>query len=119
EVYKFCSRMFSKKRGVFPAFGSPNSLGVECRKVLLGKNTAMPGFPAVHVDTISTQDFLEQQLHTLRPGDRGSTSLYQGSLVEHQDFLEQLLNDAIVPTIDTNNYVKEVWQRINETMPND
>lgn len=119
DVYKFCAEMLGQQRAVYPAFGSPNALGAECRMVKLGKNTPMPNFPAVHVDTISTQDFLEQQLHTLKPGDRGATSLFNESLAYHQHFLEQLLNDAIVPTIDSNNYIKEIWQRINETLPND
>lgn len=119
DLYKFCSEQLAKKRAVFPSFGSNKPLGVECRKVRLGDNTSMPGFPVVHVDTISTQDFIDNQLHTLRPGDRGSTSLYQGSLRDHEDFLQQLLNDAILPKIDTKGYVTEEWNRIDETIPND
>lgn len=119
DVYAFCVEMVRQGRGVYPAFGSPNSMGVECRKAKLGDTTTMPGFPCVHVDVISTNDFIENQLHSLRPGDPGSTSLYQGSLADHQDFLEQLLNDALVSKIDSNNYVKEVWNRIDENMPND
>lgn len=119
SVYQFCLAMAKKRRAVFPAFGAPNQMGVECKKTTLGENTPMPGFPCVHVDVTATNDFIDRQLYTLRPGDPGSTSLYQGSLSEHQDYLEQLLNEALITQIDSNGYAKEVWNRIDENVPND
>lgn len=119
DTYIFCRDFLKQGRAIYPCFGSGSSLNAMYRKVHLGKDSAMPGLPAVHVDTISTQDWLEKQLHSSRPGDSGSTSLYDGSLAEHQDFLVQLLNDGLVAKLDSQNYSKEVWQRIDESVPND
>lgn len=119
DTYLFCRELLGKGRAVYPSFGSNQSLGVMFRKVALGKDSAMPGLPAIHVDTISTQDWMEKQLHTALPGDPGSTTLYYGSLADHQDFLVQLLNDGLVTKLDSQNYTKEVWQRIDESVPND
>lgn len=119
DTYLFCKELLGKGRAVYPSFGSGSSLNAMYRKVALGKDSAMPGLPAIHVDTISTQDWLEKQLHDAIPGDSGATTLYNGSLADHQDFLVQLLNDGLVAKLDAQNYTKEVWQRIDESVPND
>lgn len=83
------------------------------------KKSANPNRLIIWVDTGMTQESLDHQLHSLQPGDPGSMSLFDGSLLDHQDFLEQLLNDAMVEKLDTKNYITEAWNRIDEGIPND
>lgn len=118
-IYEFCKD--AKKRGykVLPCKGSNESLGTPYRLKVLGKDTGAPGQKIVHVDTLTTQDWIENLLFTLSPSDPGGGSLFEGSLAEHQDYLEQLLNDAAILGLDARNYEKEVWQRIDDTIPND
>lgn len=118
-VYELCER--AKKRGLMliPCRGATRSLGVTHLKKRLGKDTAKPGAPYVLVDTISTQDWIERQLHEIPPGQAGGTTLFRASLIEHKDFLEQLLNEAPVQRPDQRNQVRETWNRIDETIPND
>jgi len=118
-VYDFCRKAQSHKLLVVPCKGSNVSLGTEFKRAKLGKETSAPGFKIVHVDTISTQDWLESQLHVLKPGEPGSTSLFDASIEDHQDYLEQMLNEAVVSTVDNKNYDREVWQRLDESTPND
>jgi hypothetical protein len=82
-------------------------------------NSAMPGMLLFHVDTIRTQEWIERLLHKLDRGDRGSGSLYAGELHDHQNILQQLLNDASSLTLDRDNNDKNVWERINASIPND
>jgi len=55
----------------------------------------------------------------LQREDAGGWGLFRGSVAEHQDFLEQLLNDAPVDKIDPTNNVRVVWERLDDAMPND
>lgn len=78
-----------------------------------------PGQWVTWVDTHSTQDWLDECLNSRTPLDAGGLSLFADSLAEHQDFLEQMLNDALVSDLDTANLVRERWQRIDPMVPND
>lgn len=119
DVHQFVDRCRRKKIKIMACRGSSTALTSYYEKKKNGPKTSAPGKWVVWVDTNSTQDFLERQLHKLRPGDEGSASLYRGSAGEHQDFLEQLLNDAAFTDLDSSNNVKENWQRIDEDIPND
>jgi phage terminase large subunit GpA-like protein len=88
----------------------PLGPGVMYEKRRLGKKTAKPGAPYVLVDTGNTQDWIDRQLHDTKPGTRGGTSLFRAEPGEHQDYLEQLLNEAPVD---------EAWQVIDENVPVD
>jgi phage terminase large subunit GpA-like protein len=114
-VYKFCRR----RPRMLPCKGSSSPLDSFAVKKKLGKTTSAPGQRVVFVDTQSTQDWIDQQLHVLKPGDEGAHTLFQASLGDHQDHLEQLLNDAPVADLDTSNNVRERWKRIDEHAPND
>ena len=46
-------------------------------------------------------------------------SLFQGSLGEHQDFLEQLLNDGPVGSVAKDGNYRERWERLDPHVPND
>jgi hypothetical protein len=87
----------AKQRGIkiVACRGSTRGLGpgVMYEKRRLGKKTAMPGAPYVLVDTGNTQDWIDRQLHDTKPGTRGGTSLFRAEPGEHQDYLEQLLNE--------------------------
>jgi phage terminase large subunit GpA-like protein len=104
----------AKKRGIriVPCRGSTRSIGpgVMYEKRRLGKKTARPGAPYVLVDTGNTQDWIDRQLCDTKAGVRGGTSLFRAELGEHQDYLEQLLNEAPVD---------EAWQIVDENVPVD
>lgn len=95
--------------------GSNASLHGPFRVSIQGENTATPGAPLVMVDTGTTQDWIESQITAETP----VKTLYEGSLLHHQDYLEQILNDAPVEKIDPQNNAKVVWERIHDDTPND
>jgi phage terminase large subunit GpA-like protein len=119
DVYQFCKRMANKGRKVWPCKGSSTALNAPYRKSVLGEDTLAPGAPIVHVDTLTTQDWIAHQL-TLDPKkDGGFNTLFHDSLGNHQYFLEQLLNETCVQKLTTTNTTKEVWERIDDSLPND
>ncbi len=114
-VYEFCRRCHAKQLNVWPSKGSPAALDSDYRRAALGPNTSMPGMILVHVDTIRSQLWLEHQL----TNPDGLYSLHAGSILDHQDFLQQLLNDAAVNELDKTNNVRQSWERIDTHTPND
>lgn len=119
DVYGFCRMAAASGLKVWPCKGSSTALNAPYRESRLGEDTLAPGAPIVHVDTLTTQDWIAHQL-TLDPRkDSGFCTVFNDSLGNHQYFLEQLLNDACVPKLGTNNVTKEVWERIDETVPVD
>jgi hypothetical protein len=99
--------------------GSSVAMNVDWRMEVQGKNTSQPGMHLYHVDTIRSQLALDAALHDLKPEDPGGTSLYFGSLAEHEDFLQQIINDAPVTSKDRSNNDRESWQKIVDSIPND
>lgn len=118
-VYEFCVQCYRSQLPVWPCKGSSTALNTAYRVSKLGENTSMPGMQLVFVDTITTQSWIERQLHTAERDGPGGMSLFAGSLVSHQDFLEQLLNDAATDDLDSTNNVRESWGRIDTNIPND
>lgn len=116
-VHEFCLQMQGEGFKIYPCKGSPNALESDYRITELGKNTAMPGANMVWVDTIRSQMWLEARLFP--KNNTKLATIHAGSLGDHQDFLEQVLNDAPVEGLDTHNNVRESWDRINENIPND
>lgn len=119
DVYRFCRKARAGGLPVLPCKGSSSPLNTFCVRSRLNDKSTAPGQEIVLVDTNSTQDWIDEQLHVLKPADAGSRTLFEGSLADHQDYLEQLLNDAAVPDLDTTNNARERWQRIDENTPND
>ena len=113
-VYEFCRDCQAMGVYVFPSKGSQNALESDYRQSVLGENTSMPGMTLVLVDTIRSQLWMESQL-----SESSRYSLYSASVGEHQDFLEQLLNDTAVDTVDKNNNARESWSRVDANIPND
>jgi phage terminase large subunit GpA-like protein len=118
-VYESCKQAVQSGIMVLPCKGSNKSLESDYRQVTLGKDTSMPGMLLVHVDTIRTQAWMDRVLHVLRAGDPGCGLLHAGTLEEHQDYLEQLLNDVSSTVLDATKNEREVWERINIDIPND
>lgn len=117
-VYEDCKQCIQSGRQVWPCKGSPAALGSDYKLNKLGKDTSMPGMVLCHVDTIRTQGWIEQVL-SISPDD-GGLSLFESSIWEHQDFLEQILNDGDMADVDgAKGDVREKWERIDTTVPND
>lgn len=114
-IYEFCRDCVQNGMQVWPCKGSNQALESDYKQNRLGPNTAMPGMWLFWVDTVRSQLWLERQLH----GEDSQYSLHDGSLGDHQDFLEQLLNDAPVDALDRHNNATENWERINTNIPND
>ena len=117
-VYEFCLACQQKGLQVWPCKGSSTALDSDYTISRLGPNTAMPGMQLVHVDTIRSQLWLDKAIHDLDP-EAGGLTIHSGTLAEHQDFLEQLINDAAVEKLDAHNNARESWERINQHIPND
>lgn len=118
-VYDACRRAIQAGVMVVPCKGSSQSLESDYRQVTLGKDTSMPGMMLIHVDTIRTQSWIDRVLHSLHGGDPGCAWVHAGTLEEHQDFLEQLLNDCASTVLDSSKNEREVWERISIDVPND
>ena len=118
-VYDFVIQMQRQGVNVLACKGSNTELNAEWRRSVLGKDTNLPGMELFLVDTIRTQLWIDQTIHDLRPEDPGGSSLYFDGHGSHQDFLQQLINDAAVEGLDSSNNIREKWRRINEHMPND
>jgi phage terminase large subunit GpA-like protein len=119
DVYQFCKMAAAKGHKIWPCKGSSTALNAPYRESRLGDDTLAPGAPIMHVDTLTTQDWISHQL-TLDPSkDQGFYTIFKDSLGNHQYFLEQLLNENCIPKLMPNNVTKEVWERIDPSLPND
>ena len=118
-VYDACRRALTAGIMVLPCKGSNKPLESDYRQVTLGRDTSMPGMVLIHVDTVRTQAWIDRVLNVLHAGDPGCAWVHAATLEEHQDFLEQLLNDASSTVLDIAKNEREVWERINVDIPND
>ncbi len=120
DVMDFCLQFLQKGIRVLPCKGSPRSLDADYKIAQLGSNTSKPGMLLVHVDTVRTQLWMDKTLYKVEKGDPGSMQLHAGSLLEHQDFLEQIINDGPIPYLDPRtNTMREQWKRLDLGIPND
>lgn len=118
-VYEFCLEMIRLGLQVWPSKGSSRALDSDYWMNTLGKDSSMPGMRLFHIDTLRTQAWMDRILHVIKAGEDGQFTLHAGSLFDHQDFLEQLLNDAAVTDLDARNNERENWERIDTGIPND
>lgn len=114
-VYDFCKSGHLKQINIWPCKGSSQAMDSDYRISVLGENTSCPGMRLVLVDTIRTQLWIDSQIDN----PDGVYAIHHGSLLEHQDFLEQITNDAAVDDLDRFNNVRQSWERINTGVPND
>lgn len=117
-VHQFCQRCQKAGFNLWPSKGSSTAMESDFRVYTLGAGTSMPGMRYIMVDTIRSQMWIEDQLTKDDP-DEQRYSLFAGSLEEHQDFLQQLLNDAASDELDGSNNVRQSWDRVSESIPND
>lgn len=118
-VYEFVKNISRQGVRGYPCKGASKAMNTAFIISELGKDTSSPGQKIVRVDTITTQDAIDQSLHHRTRGQENSTTLYAGSMDAHRDFLEQLLNETSAVEVDKRNYEREAWNRIDETIPND
>jgi phage terminase large subunit GpA-like protein len=118
-IYEYCAAQRGRRLHVWPSKGSSTPLNAIFQVNTLGANTSNPGVELVFIDPRHTQGWLDKQLHEITKGEPGCATLHAGSLGEHQDFLEQLLNDEAVLKLDSANNAKEVFERIDASVPND
>ncbi len=119
DVLAFCERCRREGLRVQACKGSSTPMTAVAMRRQNGPRSSNPGKWVTWVDTNSTQDWLDQRLHVVGRGDSGAMTIHAGSLAYHQNYLEQLLNDAAVSALDKKNQLKEEWQRIDPNMPND
>ena len=118
-IHEFCIKAKGLGVSIAASKGSNTSLQCDFKATMLGEGTSAPDQPHFMVDTIRTQLWIEHQLERKSKEDPDGYSLFAGSLLEHQDFLTQLLNDAAIHDLDTSNNVREKWERRDENIPND
>lgn len=118
-VGEFCRKMQRKKYRIHPCKGSSTPLEAVYRVRTQGKDSALPGMKLIVVDTLTTQDWIDQQLYDLKHPAPGSRTLFAASNAEHQDYLEQLLNDAAVSAVDSAGRDVIRWERPDLDVPND
>lgn len=118
-VFESCERLRAAGIPAMPCKGSNHALNSDYDVVTLGRNTAAPGSLLCHVDTIRSQLWLDRAIYDANPREEGGFAIYHAPLEEHEYFLLQLMNDAPISKLDSTNNVRESWQRIDETLPND
>lgn len=118
-VHELCERWQAAGIPALPCKGSNKALASDYQVVTLGDNTSRPGAALCHVDTIRSQTWIERAIHDADPRGQSGFSLCAGNLWEHQDFLQQLLNDAPIEDVDSHNNARESWDRIDPNVPND
>lgn len=119
DMYAFCVESLRAGFQVWPCKGSNRPLDTEYSIATLGRDTALPGMKLIHVDTLRTQAWMDRALHVVQPGDEGQFSIYDADVQEHQDYLEQLLNDGAITRLDPLRNEQQVFRRINTSIPND
>jgi hypothetical protein len=104
----------AKQRGIklIPCRGSTRPLGPGVMYARSGSAKTRPGpaLPTCWSTRATRKTGSIGSCTTRKPGAPGGTSLFRAELAEHQDFLEQLLNEAPVD---------EQWQVVDENVPVD
>ena len=112
-VHKFIHRCTQHGYPVRAARGSSTRLTSFYNQRANGPKSSNPGELVCWVDSHSTQDWMDNQLYD------GPIRVFNDTLSAHQDFLEQVLNEGLVKTMDSKNQDHEEYQRIDGMVPND
>jgi phage terminase large subunit GpA-like protein len=118
-VYEFCERLQAKGIPALPCKGSSRQLSSDYEVAELGKSSSRPGTHLCHVDTIRSQIWIDRAIYDADRDADGGFAIYGGSFVEHEDFIQQLMNDAPIEKSDAHNNASESWDRIDANVPND
>ncbi len=109
----------ARRRRVLSAKGASSPLATYAKLVKMSAKSSAPGQRLVLIDGASTQDWVEQAISAESREQPRALSVFAGSLGEHQDLLEQMLNDAPVGDVDAKGNYRENWERIDTQIPND
>lgn len=118
-VHEACERLNRLGVKAFPCKGSTGALSSDYDVAILGKNSAKPGATIIHVDTIRSQDWIENAIHRAKRDESGGFAIYGAPAGEHEDFVLQIMNDAANEKIDARNNARETWDRTDPSIPND
>ena len=132
-VVTFCKRMQAAKVRVWPCKGSSRPLGLpwkltkvkadqrkrKQRKAPPSEEKMQGEYSLVLVDSITTQDWIEDQISTLHMNDPEGYGIFMDAPEVHQDFLEQLLNDVAEDKPDSSGIPKRNWVKMHPETPND
>lgn len=115
--------------------GSNKPLNAPYRQRFMGEDSHCPGAKLIEVDGDHSQQWLEQLLFGSRLAEAQGEGkpegepeieqprlrLYQpAALVDHEDYLKQLLNEAAHDDVaKKTKRVQRVWRRLDENIPND
>ena len=119
DVHALVKELSQEKIPVYACKGSSLPLSTWYTKKKTEKRSANPNKTLIWVDPNHTEEWVDERLYSLTPEDLGGLSLFNESIGDHQDFLEQLLNMHLNARIDSRKEVKELWERIDENVPND
>ena len=119
DVHALVAALAKRKVTAYACKGPSQPLSSWYEKRKNGKTSANPNKITVWVDIYHSEDWVDERLHVLTPNDEGGLGLFAGSIGEHQDFLEQLLNMHLAVDLDSHKNEKEIWERIDDNVPND
>jgi phage terminase large subunit GpA-like protein len=119
EVHRFVAQCQRDRLPVRACRGSSTKLSGFYEQKVNQKNSSNPGQMVIWIDPHSTQDWVEQRLHSIKPGEAGAMTVYSDSLENHQDWLQQVMNDGLSSRLNAQNNVTETWERIDTMVPND
>ena len=113
EVAPFCLKVHRlHKRHVHMAKGSSKDLGCNYKVTKLDKKSETPGMILVSMDTLRTQEWVEELLYHKDRGAPGALTVFDAEPNEHWDFCEQLLNQR-------QDRIKKTWDKIDDDDPDD
>lgn len=118
-VHELCERLQVNGVPALPCKGSAKALASDYDLSVLGPNTSRPGATLCMVDTIRSQLWIDRALHDADKESAAGFALFSDQLFNHQDFIQQLLNDGPVEDTDAHNNARESWDRIDKNTPND
>lgn len=118
-IGKFVAECRKANIPILSCKGSSTKLEGMFRKSVQGKDSQMPGQLLVLVDTSESQEWIEDVLYHLEPSDEWGMSIHAGSYYDHQDYIDELMNDAPVESLDPHENLRVSWDRLDSTIPND
>ena len=119
QIHDTCDQWREAGYWVIPCRGTDHLMSMPVRLTEI-KSGANEGRGIVFVDSFSTQTWLDRQLYELKYPAPGSMSLFTAPLIEHRNYLAQLMNEMSVINPGRSRGTRvESWSRVDESTPND